>query len=144
MNHYINLLESSEIKYHAPAAVPPVFKIGALAALLLILAVMGMRFNSLRATAAEGERIDSTWKNIEEDVEAAKALNKKSLRLGRALDTLEGWPTSQHDWPEILDYLVEQSPVNAEDIQFTRIFFDEKMDGLRDLAPGGGMEIISL
>ncbi|MGA0332664.1 MAG: hypothetical protein ACO3NW_01760 [Kiritimatiellia bacterium] len=138
MNHYINLLENSEITYHSPASVPPALKLVGLGAVILVLGMMGMRFQSLRAKAAEGDRIKSTWDRIEKDVEAAKALNTKSIRLQRGLDTLQGWSHSGHPWPEILDFLVEQSPVEPENIQFTRFFFDEKMDGLRDQTPGGG------
>lgn len=136
MNHYINLLEPSEIQYQNSASIPPVFKLVAVGGLVLVLGILGMRYSKLRATAAEGERLESTWNRIEKEVEAAKALNAKKIRLDRALTTLRGWPVSRHDWPENLDFLVDQAPISVQDLQFTSVFFDEQMLGMRNQVPG--------
>lgn len=136
MNHYINLLETSEIKYVHTVQAKPAYKLAGGAALLLALLWFGLRFRDLKVTAAEGARIESTWKRIEKDVEAAKRLNEQKVRLGKARVTLEGWSASQHDWPAVMDYIFNQTPGQLSDVQFTRLAFDENMKGMRDQVPG--------
>jgi hypothetical protein len=136
MNHYINLLETSEIQYVNKVEAKPVYKLAAGGLVLLLVAWFGLSYQKLKAIAREGDRIESTWKRIEKDVEAAKQLHEKKMRLGNARETLEGWPSSQHDWPAIFDYIVNQTPGLLSDVQFTRFSFDENMIGMRDQVPG--------
>lgn len=140
MNHYINLLEPSEIHYLSSASTNPLYKWGAGAAVVLLLLFFGNNYLSLRKIIKEGERVESTWKNIEEDVEGATVLNEKMNRLDEGLQTLKGWSNSRHQWPEIIDYIVDQAPVPLEDLQFTRFSFDEKMVGLRNQRPGANQQ----
>lgn len=136
MNHYINLLEASEIRYVHKVEAKPVYKLAAGALVLVLVAWFVFSYLKLKATAAEGARIESTWKRIEKDVEAATQLNEKKGRLDKALVTLEGWSASQHDWPAVMDYIFNQTPGLLSDVQFTRFSFDENMLGLREQNPG--------
>jgi Tfp pilus assembly protein PilN len=136
MNHYINLLESSEIHYLSAAETNPLYKLAVAGTVVLILAGFGSYFMSLKSTIREGEALKSRWTEIEKDVEVATELNQQKLRLEKAVQTLEGWSSSRHEWTGILQYLVDQTPETLETIQFTRVFFDEQMRGLRNQVPG--------
>lgn len=136
MNHYINLLEPSEIHYLSSASTNPLYKIGPAVAAVLLLLFFGNNYLNLKKTIQEGQEIEATWNNIKEDVNKATQLNDKKDRFEEGLKTLKGWSSSRHQWPEVMDYIVEQSPVPPEDLQLTRLSFDEKMIGLRDQRPG--------
>jgi len=136
MNHYINLLEPSEVTYLSSATTNPLYKIAAVAVGVILLGIFGLRYQSLRSTIQEGERIGKTWTAIEKDVEKASELNFEMVRLDKGRQTLEGWSPSRHDWTEVMEYIINQAPGSLDDIQFTRFFFDEKMEGLRNQRPG--------
>jgi hypothetical protein len=136
MNHYINLLEPSEVTYLSSATTNPLYKLAAVGVGVVILGMFGLSYQSLRSTIQEGERIESTWSAIEEDVAKASELNLEMMRLDKGRQTLEGWSPSRHDWTEVMDYIINQAPGSLDDIQFTRFSFDEQMTGLRQQRPG--------
>ncbi len=135
MNHYINLLDRSEIEFQATSNLSPRLKYAGIGGFVLLIAFFIMQYQGFSRTANKGEELESTWERIEEDVESAKALNVKKLRLVKAQQTLEGWAVSQHDWPELIEYFADVSPVPVEDIQFTEFSFDEQMRGMRAQVP---------
>ncbi len=62
--------------------------------------------------------------------------NQQKVRLEKGVQTLEGWSGSRHEWADILQYVVDQTPESLETIQFTRVHFDEQMRRLRNQNPG--------
>ncbi|WFB36915.1 hypothetical protein P3T73_03955 [Kiritimatiellota bacterium B12222] len=136
MNHYINLLEPTEVHYHNAAANNPLYKIGGIVVAVLVVAFFGLKYKGLQDTIKEGNRIESTWKKIEADVEAAKVRSSQNQRFEEARKTLEGWSASNIQWPKVMDFLVYEVPVSLQDIQFTHLYFDEEMVGLRNQKEG--------
>ena len=57
MNHYINLLETSEIQYVNKVEAKPVYKLAAGVLVLLLVAWFGLSYQKLKAIAREGDRI---------------------------------------------------------------------------------------
>ncbi|MDF3130425.1 hypothetical protein P0Y35_14555 [Kiritimatiellaeota bacterium B1221] len=135
MNHYINLLDKSEVEFHSTSSVSPRLKYVGIAGFVLLVGFFISQYQGYSRTAKKGEELEETWERIEEDVETAKALNNKKLRLIKAQKTLAGWAASQHDWPNVIEYFADASPVPAEDIQFTELSFDEQMRGMRAQVP---------
>ncbi|MDA3872940.1 MAG: hypothetical protein PF795_03150 [Kiritimatiellae bacterium] len=136
MNHYINLLEPTEIHYLSAAETNPLYKLGAALGFVIILAGFGFYYVSLTSEAKAGEDLKTRWEAMEKDVQAATQLNQQKERLGKGVETLEGWSGSRHRWADILQYVVDQPPESLETIQFTRVAFDERMQGIRDQIPG--------
>jgi len=136
MNHYINLLEDSEKHYLSAAQTNPLYKLGAVAALVVILAAAGAYYYSLTSTASMGEELRTRWREMEGDVEAATERNNTLRRLQRSADTLRGWSDSRFVWDELLTDLVNLLPVPLTDVQFTQLAFDERMEGVRNRVPG--------
>lgn len=136
MNHYINLLEPTEIHYLSAAETNPLYKLGGALVLVLILAGFGFYYLSLSSAAKAGEDLKTRWAAMEKEVEAATELNQQKVRLEKGVQTLEGWSASRHEWADILQYVVDQTPESLETIQLTRVHFDEQMRGLRNQNPG--------
>lgn len=136
MNHYINLLEPSECVYPGSAAqAAPALKLGGALAAAALLGGLVLYWQSLQSTIGEGERLQATWTRIEEDVKLATARAEKLKRLEQGVQTLEGWSASRYDWPAFLTYVARRTPPPGENIQFTRLAFDEIMVGLRRQKP---------
>lgn len=136
MNHYINLLEPTEIHYLSAAETNPLYKLGAALVVVVILAGFGFYYFSLSSAAKAGEELKSRWEAMEKEVKAATELNQKKLRLEKGVQTLEGWSGSRHEWADILQGVVDETPESLETIQFTRVQFDERMIGIRNQIPG--------
>ena len=130
------MLEPHEIRYLSAAASNPLYKVAGVAVVGCIVAAVGMYFFSLKQTVAEGERLTARWAEIEGDVAAAEELNEKKHRLEQGLNTLKGWRESNVNWNDVMAYLVDQTPGSLENIQFTRLEWDETMEGLRTQFPG--------
>jgi Tfp pilus assembly protein PilN len=135
MSHSINLLQPGEIRYLSAAASNPLYKYAGIGLGVVILASAAFYFLSLRETAAKGERLQSRWEEIEEDVARVEDLNASRLRLEKAVQTLQGWESSRVPWDEVMEYLVDSAPGSLEDIQFTRLQWNETMEGLQKQSP---------
>jgi len=136
MNHPINLLEPREIRYLSAAESNPLYKLGAVAVVLIIIALVTQYYFSLQSTIQQGEQLKKRWADIETKVVEAEKLIAKQQRLEKGLQTLKGWPASKINWNEMMSYLVEEMPGGFENSQFTRLDFDEVMRGLRNETPG--------
>ena len=136
MNHPINLLEPREIRYLSAAESNPLYKLGAVAVVLIIIALVTQYYFSLQSTIQQGEQLKKRWADIETKVVEEEKLIAKQQRLEKGLQTLKGWPASKINWNEMMSYLVEEMPGGFENSQFTRLDFDEVMRGLRNETPG--------
>ena len=136
MNHSINLLQPSEVHYLSAAASNPVYKWAGVGILAAGAVSAGLYFMNLKKDASRYETMASRWETIREDVQAARELNGRKNRLDLGTQTLKGWSASRVNWDAMLVYLVEQAPGAREDIQFTRLQWNEIMEGLRDQSPG--------
>lgn len=135
-NHSINLLEPDEIHYLSAAESNPLYKLGAVATVVVILGLVALRYFSFQETIREGENLSSRWAEIEAKVTDAESLTAKVSRIEKAQQTLQGWQTSRVSWDEVLSYLADEVPGAREDLQFTRLEVSEKMEGLRNQYPG--------
>lgn len=136
MNHPINLLEPREIRYLSAAESNPLYKIGAVGVVVIIIALVALHYFSLQNTIKKGEQLTARWGEIETKVEDAKRLIEKKQRLEQALQTLKGWRESRINLEILMSYLVEQMPDNFENTQFTLLDINEVMRGLRNQQPG--------
>jgi hypothetical protein len=136
MSHSINLLEPNEIHYLSAAESNPLYKLGAVAVVVIILGLVALHYVSLQETIQEGENLSTRWAEIEDKVTEAEALTEKVSRIEEGLQTLQGWSASKVNWDEVMSYLAEEVPGAKEDMQFTRLEVSEKMVGLRNQFPG--------
>jgi len=137
-NHYINLLEPEECHYLSVAESNPAYKLIPVLLVVAVLAGVFTKYQSLQETIAKGADLKARWTEIEEQVEEAKVRAERHGRLERGLQTLQGWTGSRYNWPDMLSYIAKQIPDPKEKVQFTRLYFDEKMVGIRDKSPTGG------
>ena len=137
MSHGINFLKDDEIRYLSAAASNPLYKYGAIGAVTVIVAAVGLYYFSLKRTISEGERLQDRWNAIAKKVAEADVRNKERNRLNVGKDSLLGWQASNIDWVEVMNFIIQQYPGSLEDIQIARLEMDEVMDGLRSQAPGG-------
>ena len=135
MSHYINLLEENECLRVTTLEVGPLYKIGA--AVLILAVAFGVfgYFTSLQADIRKGEALAARWKEIEKTSQEAEARNRMFTVLQKDVETLKGWSSSRHARHSFLEFLAAQVPEPTSNIQFTRLYFDETMLGLRQSNP---------
>jgi hypothetical protein len=136
MSHYINLLEEAECRYFSAAESSVALKAGAGAGVLLVLVLVVLSVRSLGASIEEADRMSRRWKEIEPLVEEARVRNGQLQRMERAHGTLMGWSATRLDWAGVLGRIQEDLPGPAERFQFTRLYFDEEIQGLRNVRAG--------
>ena len=81
MSHSINLLEPNEIHYLSAAESNPLYKLGAVAVVVIILGLVALHYVSLQETIQEGENLSTRWAEIEDKVTEAEALTEKVSRI---------------------------------------------------------------
>lgn len=136
MNHYINLLEETERHYFSAAESSPLLKVGAGAVALAAVGGVYLMFQSMTVTIREAERLSSRWEQIEKDVEAAKERVAMVRRVEESQAALAGWSGSRYPWHEVLGRIQAELPAPQERFQFTRLYAEEEIEGLRGHRPG--------
>lgn len=132
MNHYINLLEPGECHYLPATESNPLYKLGAMALVAVLVGWAYFSYQGLTSTIREGEKVEAWLQKNAEDVEEAKERSDLARRIGNARETLEGWSASRYDYPVLFDALVRAIPPPAERMQFTQLFFNETLVGLSE------------
>ncbi len=144
MNHYINLLEDNECVYFSSVAAKPVYKLlGAVLAVGLVVGGGGYFF-SLRRVIEEGTALEKRWKEMEKPLAEANQRAAALEMLERETKALQGWNKSRVPWPEFLRFVVSKAPEPRENLQLTRLDFDEEIEGLRRHNPDSGAKAYPL
>ncbi len=131
MTHVINLLQPEECTYLSVAQTSPLVKIGAVAAVAVLVAGVGMYILSAQTKTAEGERIIERWEEIEDKVAVAKGRREKLQRTTESLETLQGWSEQRLQLPELLEELYSSIPEPREKAQFMRLHLETSYGDLQ-------------
>jgi len=135
MNHYINLLEDSERRYFSAAESSPLLKVGAVSAVVLILAALGLWMAQSGKTIQQGRQLSQRWREIEKPVAEAQSRADLLRRLDREHATLRGWDSSRFEWFTILEFIQDRLPAPESQFSFRNLSFDEEIAGLKRHRP---------